>query len=105
LMTGVGALAINIFLPSMPAMARYFDTDYATVQLAVSLYLVATGVLQLVVGPASDRFGRRPVLIACMTIFLIGSLAAAFAPTIEVLLACRLLQAFSAGGFVISRAI
>lgn len=105
LTSGTGALAINIFLPSMPAMARYFQADYAVVQLAVSLYLVATALLQLVIGPASDRFGRRPVLIGCFLIFLVGTLAAAFAPTIEFLLACRLLQAFSAGGFVISRAI
>ncbi len=103
--TGTGALAINIFLPSMPAMARYFQADYAVVQLAVSLYLVATGVLQLLIGPASDRFGRRPVLLACFMLFLVGTLAAAFAPTIEILLACRLLQAFSAAGMVVSRAI
>ncbi len=103
--TGTGALAINIFLPSMPAMARYFDADYAIVQLAVSLYLVATGLLQLVIGPASDRFGRRPILLVCFLIFLFGTLAATFAPTIEALLACRLLQAFSAAGMVISRAV
>lgn len=103
--TGTGALAINIFLPSMPAMARYFHADYAVVQLAVSLYLVATGVLQLLIGPASDRFGRRPVLLACFLVFLLGTLAAVFAPTIEILLACRLLQGFSAAGMVISRAI
>lgn len=103
--TGTGALAINIFLPSMPAMARYFHADYAVVQLAVSLYLIATGLLQLVIGPASDRFGRRPVLLISFLLFLAGTMAAAFAPTIEILLACRLLQAFSAAGMVISRAI
>jgi DHA1 family bicyclomycin/chloramphenicol resistance-like MFS transporter len=86
-------------------MARYFQADYAIVQLAVSLYLVATGVLQLLIGPASDRFGRRPVLLVCFLIFLAGTVAATFAPTIEILLACRLLQAFSAAGMVISRAI
>ncbi|MBL8580789.1 MAG: MFS transporter, partial [Rhizobiaceae bacterium] len=103
--TGTGALAINIFLPSMPAMARYFHADYAVVQLAVSLYLIATGFLQLLIGPASDRFGRRPVLLVCFILFLAGSALATFAPTIEILLACRLLQAFSAAGMVISRAV
>ena len=63
--TATSALAMNVFLPSMPAMARYFQTDYAIVQLAVSLYLAATAVLQLVIGPASDRFGRRPVMLGC----------------------------------------
>ena len=85
----VGSLAMNIFLPSLPGMARYFATDYALMQLAVSLYLGATAVLQLFIGPASDRFGRRPVMLTCFAIFLVGTLAAVYAPTVEVLLACR----------------
>ncbi|RLP22666.1 multidrug effflux MFS transporter [Mesorhizobium sp. YM1C-6-2] len=101
----VGSLAMNIFLPSLPGMAHYFDSDYAIMQLAVSLYLAATAVLQLFIGPASDRFGRRPVMLTCFAIFLVGTLAAVYAPTVEVLLACRLLQAFSSAGMVISRAV
>ena len=72
----VGPLAMNVFLPSLPGMARYFDTDYAVMQLAVSLYLAATAVLQLFIGPASDRFGRRPVMLVCFAIFLVGTVAA-----------------------------
>ncbi len=105
LATVVGALSINIFLPSMPGMARHFQTDYAVVQLAVSLYLAATAILQLFIGPASDRFGRRPVMLICMSLFLAGTLAAVYAPTIWILLACRLLQAFSAAGMVLGRAV
>ncbi|QPC87993.1 Bcr/CflA family efflux MFS transporter [Mesorhizobium sp. NBSH29] len=103
--TAVAAMSMNVFLPSMPGMARYFHTDYAVVQLAVSLYLIATAVLQLFIGPASDRFGRRPVMLVCVSIFLVGTLAAVFAPSIEALLACRLLQAFSAAGMVLGRAV
>ncbi|MBL0936538.1 MAG: multidrug effflux MFS transporter [Rhizobiaceae bacterium] len=103
--TASSTLAMNVFLPSLPAMARHFDADYAVVQLAVALYLVATAILQLFIGPASDRFGRRPVLLICFSVFLVGTLAAMFAPTIEILLACRILQAFSAAGMVLSRAI
>lgn len=103
--TASSALAMNVFLPSLPAMARHFDADYSVVQLAVALYLVATAVLQLFIGPASDRFGRRPVLLVCFAVFLVGTLAAIFAPTIEILLFCRILQAFSAAGMVLSRAI
>jgi DHA1 family bicyclomycin/chloramphenicol resistance-like MFS transporter len=103
--TAVSALSMNIFLPSLPGMAVYFDADYAVVQLAVSLYLAATAVLQLFIGPASDRLGRRPVMLGCFVIFLVGTIAALYAPTIEVFLACRLLQAFSAAGMVLSRAI
>jgi MFS transporter, DHA1 family, multidrug resistance protein len=101
----VGPLAMNVFLPSLPGMARDLETDYALVQLTVSLYLAATALLQLVIGPASDRFGRRPTMLICFMIFLVGSLAAIFAPTIEFLLAARFLQAFSAAGLVLSRAI
>jgi len=101
----IGPLAMNIFLPSLPGMARHFETDYAVMQLAVSLYLVATAVLQLFIGPASDRFGRRPVMLACFVIFLLGTVAAIYAPTVEALLCCRLLQAFSSAGMVIARAV
>jgi DHA1 family bicyclomycin/chloramphenicol resistance-like MFS transporter len=101
----VGPLAMNIFLPSLPGMARHFDSDYAVMQLAVSFYLAATAVLQLFIGPASDRFGRRPVILVCFAVFLVGTVAAIYAPTVEALLFCRLLQAFASGGLVISRAV
>lgn len=103
--TATNALAMNVFLPSLPGMARHFDADYAIVQLAISLYLAATAFLQLFIGPASDRYGRRPVMLTCFAMFIAGTVAAIFAPTIEILLACRLLQAFSAAGVVLSRAI
>lgn len=74
-------------------------------QLAVSLYRVAIALLQLIIGPLSDRFGRRPVLLGCFVVFIAGTLAAIYAPTIEVFLACRFLQAFSAAGMVLSRAV
>ena len=105
LATSTGALAMNIFLPSLPGIARYFEADYAVVQLAVSLYLAATAVLQLGIGPASDRFGRRPVMLACFVVFLVGSLGTILAPTIELLLVARVFQAFAAAGMVLSRAI
>ncbi|MFU0503366.1 multidrug effflux MFS transporter [Pseudaminobacter sp. NGMCC 1.201702] len=103
--TSVSSLSMNVFLPSLPGMARYFAADYAVVQLLVSLYLAATGLVQLFIGPASDRFGRRPVMLACLAVFIAGTVAAIYAPTIEVLLGCRLLQAFSAAGMVLARAV
>lgn len=103
--TATGALTMNIFLPSLPGMARHFQADYGVVQLAISLYLLATAVLQLFIGPASDRFGRRPVMLGCFAVFISGTIAALFAPTIELFLACRLAQAFSAAGMVLSRAV
>lgn len=105
LATSTVALATNVFLPSLPGMARYFQADYAVVQLTVSLYLAATALLQLVIGPASDRFGRRPVMLTCFAVFMVATLAAIFAPTIEALLVLRFFQAFSAAGMVLSRAV
>lgn len=105
LATATNALAMNVFLPSLPTIARHFQADYSVVQLAVSLYLAATALLQLAIGPASDRFGRRPVMLFCFCIFMVGSVATLYAPTIELLLAARVMQAFSAAGMVLSRAI
>ncbi|MGD9915891.1 MAG: multidrug effflux MFS transporter [Rhizobiaceae bacterium] len=105
LATATSALTLNVFLPSLPGMALHFETDYAIVQLAVTLYLAATAMLQVLIGPASDRLGRRPVMLGCFTVFMLGTIAAIYAPNVWVLLGCRLLQAFSAAGIVLSRAI
>lgn len=105
LLAGVSALTMNVFLPSLPGMTRYFDTDYAVMQLSVSLYLMTTAVLQLAVGPLSDRYGRRPVLLVSTALFGVATLGAIFAPTIEVFLAFRMAQGVIATGLVLSRAI
>ncbi len=104
-MTGLGALTLNIFLPSLPQMAVYFDTEYRVMQLSVSLYLAVNAALQLLIGPISDRFGRRPVLLWCMTLFLIATLGCLMAPSIEVFLFFRMMQAVIVAGLVLGRAI
>lgn len=103
--TATGSLSMNIFLPSLPGMAIYFQADYAVIQLAVSLYLAATALLQLLIGPASDRFGRRPVMLVCFVVFILSTFTAIFTTDITFFLICRVLQAFSAAGMVLSRAI
>ncbi|WP_085864862.1 multidrug effflux MFS transporter [Pseudooctadecabacter jejudonensis] len=105
LMAGVGALSLNVFLPSLPSMAEHFGVDYSLMQLSVSLYLAMTAVVQILIGPISDRYGRRPVVIGCTALFVVVSLGAIFAPTFGVFLACRLLQTSIATGFAMSRAI
>ena len=105
LTAATSAISMNVFLPSLPGMAVYFNADYAIVQLTVSAYLAATALLQLLIGPLSDRFGRRPVLLICVAVFMVGTVLSLWAPTIELLLVCRVLQAFSAAGIVLSRAI
>lgn len=105
LIAGGAALSLNIFLPSLPAMAAHFGVDYALMQLSVSLYLGMTAVLQVFVGPISDRFGRRPVMLGATAIFVLATLGAMAAPNFAVFLACRMVQAVIATGFVLSRAV
>ncbi len=100
-----GAAATNLCLPSLPNIAQHFQADYSLVQLLVPGYLISTAILQLVVGPLSDRYGRRPLVLGCMTLFVIASIASVFAPSIEVLLMLRVVQGAAAGGMVLARAI
>jgi len=105
LMAGVSALNMSIFLPSLNKMTAYFDTTYATMQLSVSLYLAATAVIQLFIGPLSDKIGRRKVMIGGLAIFVLATLGALFSQSIEAFLFFRILQASVASGMALSRAI
>ncbi len=99
-------VAINIIVPSMPSIQRAYATDYSTVQLTLSLYLAAIALTQVVIGPLSDRFGRRPVLLAGISIFIVASLAAVISPNIESLIVLRVIQAAGGcTGLVLGRAI
>ncbi|MEC9343961.1 MAG: MFS transporter, partial [Pseudomonadota bacterium] len=93
-----GAVAMNLFLPSLPTIAVYFETEYATAQLAVPFYLAATALLQLVIGPMSDQYGRRPVLIGCLAIARVATLVGIYAQTVEVFLAARIFQGTAIAG-------
>jgi DHA1 family bicyclomycin/chloramphenicol resistance-like MFS transporter len=96
----------GIFLPSMPSMARDLGTDYAGIQLALSIFMLGIGVSQLIIGPLSDRFGRRPVLKWTMVLYVGASVACVVAPNIEALLAARVIQSFGGcAGLVVGRAI
>ena len=104
-LTGLSALAMNIFLPSLPGMTAYFETDYRLVQLSVALYLGMNAVMQVFLGPISDRYGRRPVLLTALILFLLATLGCLLAPNIETFLAFRMLQAVVASGLVLGRAV
>jgi DHA1 family bicyclomycin/chloramphenicol resistance-like MFS transporter len=105
LLTAISAAALNIFLPSLPSMTAHFDTDYRLMQLSVALYLAMNAVLQLAIGPISDRFGRRPVVLWAGVAFLVATLGCIWAPTAEVFLVFRMAQAVIVTGMVLSRAI
>ncbi len=101
----LGPLAMNVFLPSLPGIEKYFETTSANAQLSISLYLTAVALLQLVFGPLSDKFGRRPIIIIAFIIMILGTLICIFATSFEWFIAGRIIQAASSAGLVLSRAI
>ena len=105
LMTGTTVLTLNMFLPSLPAIAAEFGVPYGTVTLAIGGYLAMTAVLALVIGPLSDRFGRRPTAIGALCLFIAASAGCVIAPNWPVFLTCRLLQGAIVSGFIIASAV
>lgn len=105
-LAAVGQFASNIYLPSLPAVAQSFGVPIGAVQITLAVFLATFAVMQLVVGPLSDRFGRRPVLLAGLVVFLAGSGLCLVAETLALLNVGRAVQAAgAAAAFVISRAI
>ena len=106
LLTALGPLAVDMYLPSFPDIGRLLAASPATVQLTLSLYMISYAIGQVVYGPLSDRYGRLPVMRVALLIYCAASLACALASSIETLLAARVLQALgSSGAIVLARAI
>jgi MFS transporter, DHA1 family, multidrug resistance protein len=104
--SAVSPLGINMYLPSMPGMARALGVDFSTIQLTLSLYLAAMAIGQLIIGPLSDRFGRRPILLIGLSVFVVGSLICLTAQNAGVLIFGRVVQAMGGcAGITLSRAI
>ncbi len=104
LLSGLSALSLNLFLPSLPNMALYFEADYKVMQLSIALYLLVNAVLQILIGPIADKAGRRPVLLWGLMLFLVATLGCIYAPNAEIFLAFRMCQAVVVVGMVLSRA-
>ena len=100
------ALTIDMYLPGMPAMAEDLHAGAGLVQLTVTVFVVGLAVGQVMVGPLSDAWGRRPLLIGGLVGYVIGSLACLVAPTVGWLIAARVVQSLgAAAATVLSRAI
>lgn len=103
---GIGPFTMQVLVPSLPAMGADLGAATATVQLTVTLYLIGVGAGQLVYGPLSDRFGRRPLLFGGLAVYALASLAAALSVGIGDLLVARVVQALGAcAGVVLVRAV
>src|SRR5262249_21690760 len=106
LITALGPVSTDMYLPSLPDIGRLLSASPAEVQLTLSAYLVGFAGGQLVYGPFSDRYGRKPVLLVALALFCTANLICAAAPRIEVLIAARALQAMGgSGAIVVARAI
>jgi DHA1 family bicyclomycin/chloramphenicol resistance-like MFS transporter len=105
-LAGLGPLATDLYLPSLPAITRAFASDAATVQLTLSAYLVGFAAAQIFHGPLSDRLGRRPVLLGGLAGFIVASGFCAVSQSIEMMIVSRLLQGLAASGpIVLARSI
>jgi len=104
--SGLNPIAVNMFVPAMPEIMRGLGTDHAMIQLVLSAYLFSTAAAQLTLGTLSDRFGRRPVLIGGLILFIIASAICTVADSIVVLIGARILQGGGGCvGIVLGRAV
>jgi DHA1 family bicyclomycin/chloramphenicol resistance-like MFS transporter len=105
-LSAVGPLTTDMYLPSLPDIARQLGASTAQVQLTISAYLIGFAVGQIFYGPISDRHGRKPVLLSAIAIYCVASLACSLSTSIEMLIVARAFQALGgSGGIVLTRAI
>src|SRR5512134_2991470 len=93
----IGTFGLHVLLPALPAIADAMRVPAAAAQLLISLSILAIALGNLAIAPLSDRFGRRPVVLASLGLFIVASLAAIVAPSLEWLVVARVLQAFGGG--------
>ncbi|MGB8739643.1 MAG: MFS transporter, partial [Xanthobacteraceae bacterium] len=105
-LTALGPLSMDMYLPSLPDIAHSLNAPVVQVQLTIASYLLGFGVGQIVYGPTSDRFGRRPVLLVALVLYGVATVACATALSIDALIAARFVQALGgAGVIVLARAV
>lgn len=105
ILTGSAVLTINMFVPSLPGMARDFGVGYAEMSMVIGAYLLVTAIMQLLFGPLSDVVGRRPVMLGGIAVFTLASLLCALTSDITLFWIGRMLQAASTVGVALSRAV
>jgi DHA1 family bicyclomycin/chloramphenicol resistance-like MFS transporter len=104
--SALSPFSINAVVPSMPAIEVAFGASYGRVQLILSAFLASVALAQILIGPLSDRFGRRPIMLGGFVLFILACLVAPFAPTVDALIAIRVVQgATGCVGIVLGRAI
>jgi DHA1 family bicyclomycin/chloramphenicol resistance-like MFS transporter len=106
MLSALGPLSMDMYLPSLPDIARVLDAPTARVQLTISSYLIGFAVGQMLYGPISDRHGRRPVLLAALALYVASTLVCAVTQSVDPLIGARFLQGIAGSGtIVLARAI
>ncbi|MBX3567929.1 MAG: multidrug effflux MFS transporter [Rhizobiaceae bacterium] len=106
MLVAIGPVSMALFTPAMPEIVHYFGTTESAVKMTLSLYFAGFAIAQLVCGPLSDGFGRKPVVFAFMGIYLIATVLSLLAPTVEMLVGARFLQGVGAAvGWSVARAV
>lgn len=104
LLTALSVLTLNMFLPALPAMRAAFEVSEAVIGRSISLYMIAAAVLQLLLGPLSDRVGRRPVILGLLAVYVVASVLSLLARDITLFLIARTGQAVAVGGGILASA-
>ncbi len=106
LLSAFGPFVTDMYLPVLPGMAEIFHCSTSTAQLGLTMSLIGLAAGQLFFGPLSDKYGRKPVLISSMILFILSTIVILFSPTMQWFNVCRLFQGIGgAGGIVLSRSI
>ncbi|MCM1163680.1 MAG: multidrug effflux MFS transporter [Muribaculaceae bacterium] len=105
-LSAFGSFVNDMYLPSLPEMTGYFHCSVPTVQLGLTMGMVGLGLGQMLLGPVSDKYGRKPVLICSTVLFMVAAIVSIFSPSIEFFLGCRFFQGLGAsGGYFLARSI
>lgn len=105
-LSALGSFVNDMYTPSLPAMCRFFHCSVPTVQMGLKMGMIGLALGQFLLGPISDRYGRRPVLICSTLLFIFAAIVSIFSPTIHFFVACRLFQGIGAsGGYFLARTI
>ena len=105
-LSAFGPFVVDLYLPSLPQLASFFETNASMTQLTLTTAMIGLAVGQLLLGPLSDKFGRKKPLIISLVIYIISTVLIVFSPNIEMMIILRVIQGLSsAGSVVISRAV
>lgn len=96
----LGLMATDVYTPAMPAVTKALLTSVSNVKLTITVFLIAAGLSQLIYGPLSDHWGRRPIILAGLVVYILGSILCAFATNIDVLLLGRFIQGIGTGAIM-----